>query len=82
MSLDPPETILGIPEEIACRNIPFVEKVGHSVRIASDSVSYKDKNNEIHSINVGVINQQVWKERLLQDVEAFILEIKKQAQST
>ena len=81
MSLDPPEYILGIPNDIASKKIPFLEKAVNSVQIAANSISYKDSNNEIHPINIGLLNQQIWKERLIQDVEKFIIEIKKRGES-
>ena len=76
MSLDPPESILGIPKDIMSRNIPFCEKAANSIQIAANYVSYRDSNNEIHPVDIGVLNQQIWKDRLIHDIEKFIAELK------
>ena len=77
MSLEPPETITGIPEEIAKGDMEYMQKIYQAEKISTESISFRDSMGEIHSIDIGAVNQQIWKERLLKDIDVFISEIRK-----
>jgi transcriptional regulator with XRE-family HTH domain len=77
MTLDSPDIVLGIPEDIARSNMAFTEKISHYERIAADTISFSDSMNELHPINIGEINRQIWKQRLMNDLEKFTVEVRK-----
>ncbi len=77
MTLDSPDIVLGIPEDIARNNMAFTEKISHYERIAADTISFSDSMNELHPINIGEINRQIWKQRLMNDLEKFTVEVRK-----
>ena len=77
MTLSPPKTVKGITEEIADSDRSLAEKAVNSVKIASEMMFFTDEMGEVHHIDMGAINQQLWKERLLRDVELFVNEIRK-----
>ena len=81
MSLEPPKTLLGIPEEILTKQLSFEDKIGHTVRVSANTVSYIDEMGEIHQVDIRKMNQQVWKERLIKDLEVFITELRSERQN-
>ena len=78
MTVDPPETIMGIPEEVAKSDVSLWEKAIKGIKIASDTISYVDAMDELHIVDFASINRRIWRERLLEDVEEFAAEIRKQ----
>lgn len=72
MTLDAPSIVSGIDADIAFRDIPYWEKWEHIVKVSSDSISYSDQMGEAHSIRFNEINQQVWRNRLMKDIDDFV----------
>ena len=77
LSIGAPEVVKGILEETARADIPYIDKIYQSVNIAADSLSYVDEMHESHPISIDKINRQIWKERLMKDVDDFIADISK-----
>ena len=76
LSLDTPETVMGISEEIANSKMPLLEKAANGIRIAANSIFYSDGMNEVHKIDIAEINKQIWKDRLIKDIDMFIESIR------
>lgn len=62
MTLEAPSIVSGID----------AEKWKHIVNVSSDSISYSDQMGEAHSIRFNEINQQVWRNRLMKDIDDFV----------
>ena len=77
MTVDPPESLVGIPEDIAKSELPYFDKLAHTIRVASDTISYRDAMGGLHSVDIGAVNKQVWKEKLLKDLDSFAESLRK-----
>ena len=71
MSLKP-QALMGMPEEVSNSDLDIFEKISRSVRCDVSNTSYMDGAGGMHLVDIAEINRQVWKEKLLQDIEALL----------
>ena len=77
MSLEP-QTIMGVPEMVSKSNLSLAEKIERTIKFDAAMVSYQDGAGGARRIDIAAINRQIWKEKLLQDVEALILDLQRE----
>ena len=73
---DVPDKVVGIPYNIDNSDLSWIEKINHSTYISARGLFFSDTMNESHRIDLKEIHKQIWRERLLEDIDAMIEYIK------
>jgi hypothetical protein len=71
LTLDSPAYVSAIPEEVTRSDLPYMNKIYQQVRVDANTISFTDQMGEPHLVNISDVNRQIWKDRLMQDVDAF-----------
>ena len=69
---DRTEKIVGIPMEVAEKDISWPDKTAKSIAVSPDSLYFSDSMNETHRVDIIEVNRQIWEERLLKDIDELV----------